>query len=103
MYATKFSGSMHVHSCGPGSADEQAIWEYVASLRFMYLIWLSIYPVHSVTHVTGMSPGWTLKTVVGRWDSNCSESNNEVTQQNLGTSLDSVFTQVDHFRIAPNR
>ena len=25
---SEFSGSIHVHSCGLGSADDEAIWEY---------------------------------------------------------------------------
>ena len=31
---SEFSGSMHVHSCGLGSADDQAIWEYAGREGF---------------------------------------------------------------------
>jgi predicted nuclease of predicted toxin-antitoxin system len=31
---SEFSGSIHVHSCGPGSADDEAIWEYAGREGF---------------------------------------------------------------------
>ena len=31
---SEFSGSIHVHSCGLGSADDEAIWEYAGRESF---------------------------------------------------------------------
>jgi len=35
---SEFSGSIHVHSCGLGSADDEAIWEYARREGFT-IVW----------------------------------------------------------------
>jgi Domain of unknown function (DUF5615) len=64
---SEFSGSIHVHSCGLGSADDEAIWEYAGREGFTIVSSSSVRLRRYLVGSWGLEPQ---TSTVSRWRSN---------------------------------